>query len=198
MNAIRTMVSLTTATLVSGQIGLIASLPADAGVEPTVLAERHYTSGEAERHQKTSPTLPAGAPIPDSPGFVSSEPASNATTTGSTTAKPDAKVSEASATAGDTEDQNYATPLGDRRKLEGRVDPALLMRLNVEERNEKNIFKLKLDVTNCSPQLIKQLREVDHLRIVTVIEKDHTIVVEAPAIAVSKIVEIPEIKFISR
>lgn len=34
-------------------------------VEPTVLDERHYTSGRAERHQKTSPTLPEGAPIPD-------------------------------------------------------------------------------------------------------------------------------------
>lgn len=35
-------------------------------VEPTVLDERHYTSGRAERYQKTSPTLPEGAPIPDS------------------------------------------------------------------------------------------------------------------------------------
>jgi pilus assembly protein CpaC len=34
-------------------------------VEPTVLDERHYTSGRAERHQKTSPTLPEGSPIPD-------------------------------------------------------------------------------------------------------------------------------------
>ncbi len=34
-------------------------------VEPTVLDERHFTSGRAERHQKTSPTLPDGAPIPD-------------------------------------------------------------------------------------------------------------------------------------
>jgi Flp pilus assembly secretin CpaC len=34
-------------------------------VEPTVLDERHYTSGRSERHQKISPTLPEGAPIPD-------------------------------------------------------------------------------------------------------------------------------------
>lgn len=34
-------------------------------VEPSVLDERHYTSGRSERHQKTSPTLPEGAPIPD-------------------------------------------------------------------------------------------------------------------------------------
>lgn len=34
-------------------------------VEPTVLDERHYTSGRVERHQKTSPTLPEGSPIPD-------------------------------------------------------------------------------------------------------------------------------------
>ncbi|MBX9948902.1 MAG: pilus assembly protein N-terminal domain-containing protein [Candidatus Obscuribacterales bacterium] len=35
-------------------------------VEPTIIDERHYTTGRAERHQKTSPTLPEGAPIPDS------------------------------------------------------------------------------------------------------------------------------------
>lgn len=35
-------------------------------VEPTVIDERHHTSGRSERHQKTSPTLPEGAPIPDS------------------------------------------------------------------------------------------------------------------------------------
>lgn len=34
-------------------------------VEPTVVDERHFTSGRSERHQKTSPTLPEGAPIPD-------------------------------------------------------------------------------------------------------------------------------------
>lgn len=34
-------------------------------VEPTVLDERHYSSGRAERQQKTSPTLPEGSPIPD-------------------------------------------------------------------------------------------------------------------------------------
>ncbi|MDR3613322.1 MAG: MG2 domain-containing protein [Candidatus Obscuribacterales bacterium] len=34
-------------------------------VEPSMIDERHYTSGRAERHQKTSPTLPEGAPIPD-------------------------------------------------------------------------------------------------------------------------------------
>jgi Flp pilus assembly secretin CpaC len=34
-------------------------------VEPSIIDERHYTSGRSERHQKTSPTLPEGAPIPD-------------------------------------------------------------------------------------------------------------------------------------
>lgn len=34
-------------------------------VEPTVIDERHYSTGRAERHQKTSPTLPEGAPIPE-------------------------------------------------------------------------------------------------------------------------------------
>lgn len=34
-------------------------------VEPTFHDIRHYSSGRAERHQKTTPTLPDGAPIPD-------------------------------------------------------------------------------------------------------------------------------------
>lgn len=34
-------------------------------VEPTVMDERYYSSGRSERRQKTSPTLPEGAPIPD-------------------------------------------------------------------------------------------------------------------------------------
>jgi hypothetical protein len=34
-------------------------------VEPTLLDIRHYSSGRAERHQKTTPTLPNGAPVPD-------------------------------------------------------------------------------------------------------------------------------------
>jgi hypothetical protein len=34
-------------------------------IEPTVINEKYYTSGGAERHQKTSPTLPYGAEIPD-------------------------------------------------------------------------------------------------------------------------------------
>jgi Flp pilus assembly secretin CpaC len=34
-------------------------------VEPTVIDERYFTSGRAERQQKTSPTLPEGSPIPD-------------------------------------------------------------------------------------------------------------------------------------
>jgi len=34
-------------------------------VEPTIIDERYFTSGRAERQQKTSPTLPEGSPIPD-------------------------------------------------------------------------------------------------------------------------------------
>lgn len=35
-------------------------------ITPYVFDQVHYTSGRSERHQKTSPTLPEGAPIPDS------------------------------------------------------------------------------------------------------------------------------------
>lgn len=39
-------------------------------VEPTVIDERRYSTGRAERHQKTSPTLPEGAPFPDGDGAL--------------------------------------------------------------------------------------------------------------------------------
>ncbi len=48
-----------------------ASGPRDMNMfsfEPSVVDERHFSSGRAERHQKTSPTLPEGAPIPDGDG----------------------------------------------------------------------------------------------------------------------------------
>jgi alpha-2-macroglobulin len=50
-----------------GEIGRVEG-PRDLNlfqVEPTVIDERHYTSGRDERHQKTNPTLPEGAPLPD-------------------------------------------------------------------------------------------------------------------------------------
>jgi hypothetical protein len=34
-------------------------------VEPSMHDIRHYSPGRAERHQKTAPTLPEGAPVPD-------------------------------------------------------------------------------------------------------------------------------------
>lgn len=34
-------------------------------IEPGILDSTHYSSGRAERHQKTAPTLPDGAPVPD-------------------------------------------------------------------------------------------------------------------------------------
>jgi len=34
-------------------------------IEPSILDIKHYSSGRAERHQKTAPTLPEGAPVPD-------------------------------------------------------------------------------------------------------------------------------------
>lgn len=52
------------------EIGRVAG-PRDVNmfqVEPTVIDERRYTTGRAERHQKTSPTLPEGAPFPDGDG----------------------------------------------------------------------------------------------------------------------------------
>ncbi|HEY9772811.1 MAG TPA: alpha-2-macroglobulin family protein [Planktothrix sp.] len=55
-----------------GEIGRVEG-PRDTNlfqVEPTVVDERHYTSGRDERHQKTHPTLPEGSPIPDTDELI--------------------------------------------------------------------------------------------------------------------------------
>lgn len=77
MTLSRSYAPLTAMTLVT----LVSVLPGECALEPTVIAERYYSSGRSERHQKTSPTLPYGAPIPDSYApSTTSGGASNTTT----------------------------------------------------------------------------------------------------------------------
>lgn len=77
MTLSRSYAPLTAMTLLT----LVSVPPGECALEPTVIAERYYSSGRSERHQKTSPTLPYGAPIPDSYGpSTTSGGASNTTT----------------------------------------------------------------------------------------------------------------------
>jgi len=66
-------------------------------IEPTVIHERYYTSGRAERHQYVGNVLPEGAPIPDNDAPVatgvvkhkpSAAPKPSAGTTTTTTTTP--------------------------------------------------------------------------------------------------------------
>jgi hypothetical protein len=67
-------------------------------IEPTVISERYYTSGQCERHQFVGNVLPAGSPIPDSDepinmGVVQHNPAKATTQT-----KPAATTTPANST----------------------------------------------------------------------------------------------------
>lgn len=49
-------------------------------LEPTIINEKYYVSGQSERHQRISPTLPPGAPIPDCDDFSGGQSAPKAVT----------------------------------------------------------------------------------------------------------------------
>lgn len=99
----RSYAPLTAMTLLT----LASILPGQCALEPTVIAERYYSSGRSERHQKTSPTLPYGAPIPDSYG--------PSTTTGGTTNTTTAPTTVPSATTDSTTGAPAASPPVDTR-----------------------------------------------------------------------------------
>lgn len=99
-------------------------------VEPSVINERYYTSGQAEHSQKISPTLPPGAPIPDNEGPYA----------------PDAKPQ----TTGSNDVMN--------EKLDGQVKASLIALKNVK--GDSPVLKLKLRVSTINDALLSQFKEL--------------------------------------
>jgi hypothetical protein len=127
---------LTALTLVT----LVSVLPGECALEPTVIAERYYSSGRSERHQKTSPTLPYGAPIPDNygPSTTSGSSSTSSGTTGSTSTgagiiTPSSTTEQGSGTtggatkeqgSGDAKDKGTGTPdAGSKDKTDTKGQP---------------------------------------------------------------------------
>jgi hypothetical protein len=142
-------------------------------VEPTVIDERHYTSGRAERHQKTSPTLPYGAPIPDNDSVATYE------------VKPTTTESQTK-----TEQKNQAstqTSAVDTTVPTSKLDTAVQTELNALKSGEDKTFKLKIKCSSSDDRVLKTLKEVKNLKIISIDKAQNEIIVEAGTSAVAQL-----------
>ncbi|MBX3154135.1 hypothetical protein KF728_28550 [Candidatus Obscuribacterales bacterium] len=156
-------------------------------VEPTVIDERYYTSGRAERHQKTSPTLPEGSPIPDNytgtsyPYSVQGVPGDAP----KTEVKKDA-VKSSVETTGETTSTSS-----------GKIEPSVLSELNSIKPGEKRFIKLRLNCSTIDPTFLKTVKAVKSLKVVSVDKDKNEVVVEAQISTVSEIEAMKEITKVS-
>ncbi|MBX3074256.1 hypothetical protein KF913_10020 [Candidatus Obscuribacterales bacterium] len=156
-------------------------------VEPTVIDERYYTSGRAERHQKTSPTLPEGSPIPDNytgtsyPYSVQGVPGD----------APKTEVKkEAVKSSVDTTGETTSTS-------SGKIEPSVLSQLNSIKTGEKRFIKLRLNCSTVDPTFLKTVKAVKSLKVVSVDKDKNEVVVEAQISTVSEIEAMKEITKVS-
>lgn len=152
-------------------------------VEPTVIDERYYTSGRAERHQKTSPTLPEGSPIPDNytgtsyPYSVQGVPGD--------ASKTQIKKEEVKTTT--TESTTSSS----------KVEPSVLSELNSIKPGEKRFVKLRLNCSTVDPTFLKTVKAVKSLKVVAVDKTKNEVVVEAQISTISEIEAMKEITKVS-
>ncbi|MDR3615437.1 MAG: hypothetical protein P4L53_17900 [Candidatus Obscuribacterales bacterium] len=104
-------------------------------LKPSIINEKYYTSGRNERSQKTSPTLPPGAPIPDEDNYVI----------------PSVKSGEAK----DTDTAATSTELHSAL-----IDSSLAQSLPTwsKETDDSHQVELELQVTECSEDLVTKLK----------------------------------------
>jgi len=153
-------------------------------VEPTVIDERYYTSGRAERHQKISPTLPEGSPIPDNytgtsyPYSVQGVPGD--------APKTEVKKEAVKSTTGETTSTSS-----------GKIEPSVLSQLNSIKPGEKRFIKLRLNCSTVDPTFLKTVKAVKSLKVVSVDKDKNEVVVEAQISSVSEIEAMKEITKVS-
>ncbi|MDZ4832262.1 MAG: hypothetical protein SGJ27_00530 [Candidatus Melainabacteria bacterium] len=143
-------------------------------IEPTVIDERYYTSGRAERHQKTSPTLPYGAPIPDN----DAAPVIEVKPTQTQVLPASEKKVQTSTTS-----QNPVQASAPASKL----DASIQTELNALKSGEDKTFKLKLKCTASDDSVIKTLNQVKNLKVVSIDKAQNEITVEAQTSAVAQL-----------
>ncbi|MBU6454875.1 MAG: hypothetical protein KGS72_24110 [Cyanobacteria bacterium REEB67] len=140
-------------------------------LEPTVINERYYTSGQAEHHQKISPTLPYGAPIPDNEGPYAAPAQQTAPVSGG---KPQ--------TTGSADLKN------------DKLDSQVLDRLSSLEsiKNDSPALKLKLRVSTIDGDLVAHLKALK-VDVISSAPASGDMVVYAPARNVSDLGNLKEV-----
>lgn len=141
-------------------------------IEPTVIDERYYTSGRAERHQKTSPTLPYGAPIPDNDSVATYEV--KPTKTESQT-----KVEQKTQTSTQASVETVAPT--------SKLDTAVQTELNALKSGEDKAFKLKLKCSSADDTVLKTLKEVKNLKVISIDKAHNEFIVEAGTSGVAQL-----------
>ncbi len=135
-------------------------------LEPTVINERFYTSGEAEHHQKISPTLPFGAPVPDNEGPNAPE------------SKPQ-KTSSA-----DKPTEHFSD------KLDGQVKASLTALKDVQ--GDSPTLKLKLRVSTVDDALLGRLKDLK-ADVISASPSSGDMIIYAPAKKVNDIGNISQV-----
>lgn len=151
-------------------------------VEPTVIDERHYTSGRAERHQKTSPTLPYGAPIPDNDSVSTYE------------VKP---VKTETQTQTEQKSQTSTQTSVEKIVPTSKLDSAVQTELNALKTGEDKTFKLRVKCSSSDDTVLKTLKEVKNLKIVSIDKAQNEFVVEAGTSAVAQLSGLTSVTSIS-
>ncbi len=159
-------------------------------IEPTVIDERYYTSGRAERHQKTSPTLPYGAPIPDN----DAAPPIEVKPVVQTESKP---KSETGATSTSTSNAAASTSSAHTTEATSKLDAAIQLQINQLKPGEDKAFKLLLTCSNADSLLLKSLKEVKNLRVVSVDKTKNEVTVEAQSSSISTLSGLREVQRIT-
>jgi hypothetical protein len=161
-------------------------------IEPTVIDERYYTSGRAERHQKTSPTLPYGAPIPDN----DAAPPIEVKPVVQTESKPKA---ETGATSTSTSTSNAAASNSSAHTTEAtsKLDAAIQLQINQLKPGEDKAFKLLLKCSTADSLLLKSLKEVKNLRVISVDKTKNEVTVEAQSSSISALSGLREVQQIT-
>ncbi len=138
-------------------------------LEPSVINERYYTSGKAERHQKMSPTLPAGAPIPDNEGPYA--PATKPQVTGS--------------------QETLKGKLND--KLDSQVKASLTALKDIKD--DSPTLKLKLRVTTVDDTLLARLKELK-VDVISTSPASGDLIVYAPAHKINDIGSLSQVRLV--
>lgn len=152
-------------------------------VEPTVIDEKYYVSGRSERHQKTSPTLPYGAEIPDR----GTEPA-----VASSVKKNPAGSDNAPASSKSKEDEGKDGSLKSLSESRSKMDKKLLEKVSSMKKDAYVLVDVRTKML--SEPTLAAIRAVPGLEIKTTSRLQNAVTVKVPVSSVDEIVKIKDVQ----